>query len=51
MNKQLQVGPDTCRYLEERSITVQAAEIREAVRIYKELADGALVAGLFHSAC
>ena len=51
MNKQLQVHPDTCRYLEERSITVHVAETREAVEIYNDLTEGALVAGLFHSTC
>jgi len=51
MNKQLHVPPDTCRYLEERSITVHVAETREAVKIYNELTEGALVGGLFHSTC
>jgi hypothetical protein len=51
MNKQLHVSPDTCRYLEERSITVYVAETREAVKIYNDLTEGALVAGLFHSTC
>ena len=51
MNKQLHVHPDTRRYLEERSITVHVAETREAVRIYNDLTEGALVAGLFHSTC
>ncbi len=51
MNKQLHVHPDTCRYLEERSITVHVAETREAVRIYNELTGHVLVAGLFHSTC
>jgi hypothetical protein len=51
MNKQLQVHPDTRRYLEERSVTVHIAETREAVRIYNELTEGTLVAGLFHSTC
>jgi hypothetical protein len=51
MNKQLQVHPDTCRYLEERSITVHVAETREAAEIYNDLTEGALVAGLFHSTC
>jgi hypothetical protein len=51
MNKQLHVPPDTCRYLEERSITVHVAETREAVKIYNDLTEGALVAGLFHSTC
>lgn len=51
MNKQLQVHPDTRRYLEERSITVHIAETREAVKIYNDLTEGTLVAGLFHSTC
>jgi hypothetical protein len=51
MNKQLHVHPDTCRYLEERSITVHVGETREAVRIYNDLTEGVLVAGLFHSTC
>lgn len=51
MNKRLRVPPDTCRYLEERSITVHVAETREAVKIYNDLAGGTLVAGLFHSTC
>ena len=51
MNKQLHVRPDTCRYLDERSITVHVAETREAVRIYNDLAGRTLVAGLFHSTC
>jgi hypothetical protein len=51
MNKQLHVHPDTCRYLEERSITVHVAETREAVKIYNDLTNDTLVAGLFHSTC
>jgi hypothetical protein len=51
MNKQLLVHPDTYRYLEERFVTVQVAETREAIKIYNDLAEGALVAGLFHSMC
>ena len=51
MNRQLHVHPDTCRYLAERSITVHVAETREAVKIYNDLAEGALAAGLFHSTC
>jgi hypothetical protein len=51
MNEQLHVHPDTRRYLEQRSITVHVAETREAVRIYNDLAEGTLVAGLFHSTC
>jgi hypothetical protein len=51
MNQQLRVHPDTRRYLDERCITVHAAETREAVKIYNDLAGGTLVAGLFHSTC
>ena len=51
MNKLLYVHPDTRRYLEERSIPVHVAETREAVTIYNDLAEGTLVAGLFHSTC
>jgi hypothetical protein len=51
MNKQLHVHPDTFRYLEERCVTVYVAETCEAVKIYNDLAEGALVAGLFHSTC
>jgi hypothetical protein len=51
MNKQLQIDPVTRRYLEQRSVTVHVAETREAVEIYNELAEGAPVAGLFHSTC
>jgi hypothetical protein len=51
MHQQLRVHPATRQYLEERSITVHVAETREAVKIYNALAEGALVAGLFHSTC
>jgi hypothetical protein len=51
MNKQLRVHPDTCRYLEQRSITVHVAETREAVEIYNDLTAGTPAAGLFHSTC
>jgi hypothetical protein len=51
MNKQLQVRPDTCRYLQQRSITVHVAETRKAVKIYNALTEGTPVAGLFHSTC
>jgi hypothetical protein len=51
MNQQLHVHPDTCRYLDERSITVHVAETREAVKIYNDLTGRTLVAGLFHSTC
>jgi hypothetical protein len=51
MKKQLQVHPDTLRYLQERSVTVHLAETHEAVKIYNELIEDTLVAGLFHSTC
>jgi hypothetical protein len=51
MNNQLHVHPDTFRYLETRSVTVHVAETRKAVKIYNDLAEGTLVAGLFHSTC
>ena len=37
--------------LPSRGFTVHVAETRAAVKIYNDLAEGALVAGLFHSAC
>jgi hypothetical protein len=51
MEKRLQVAPATYGYLERHSIKVHTAETTEAVRIYNELAEGTLVAGLFHSTC
>jgi hypothetical protein len=51
MEKRLQVAPGTYEYLERHSIKVHTAETTEAVRIYNELAEGTLVAGLFHSTC
>jgi hypothetical protein len=51
MNKQLQVPAATRHYLEQRAVTVHVAETREAVKIYNDLAENALVAGLFHSTC
>lgn len=51
MNQQLHVHQDTCRYLDERSITVHVAKTRDAVKIYNDLTEGTLVAGLFHSTC
>jgi hypothetical protein len=51
MNQRLQVPPATCHYLEQHGVTVHVAETREAVKIYNDLAEGALVAGLFHSTC
>ena len=51
VTRQLRVRPAARRYLEQRSITVRTAETREAVEICNELAEGALVAGLFRSPC
>jgi hypothetical protein len=51
MDRRLLVDPRTLDFLGERSIAVHVAETREAVKIYNELADGVLVAGLFHSTC
>jgi hypothetical protein len=51
MDRRLLVDPRTLDFLGERSIAVQLAETREAVKIYNELADDVLVAGLFHSTC
>ena len=51
MVARLRVRPDTCRYLEERSITVHVAGTREAVKICNDLTDDTLVAGLFHFTC
>jgi hypothetical protein len=51
MARQLQVGPATRDYLNQRGIAVHVAETREAVKIYNELAERGLAAGLFHSTC
>lgn len=51
MDQQLQVSPATLEFLSERSVTVQIAETREAVRIYNKLAEDTPVGGLFHSTC
>ena len=51
MNRRLQVDPRTLDYLARRSVTVHAAETREAVRIYNDLARDVPVGGLFHSTC
>jgi len=51
MTTRLQVHPATRRYLEQRSVTVHVAETREAVKIYNDLTESTLVAGLFHSTC
>lgn len=51
MDKRLQVDPATYEYLERHSIKVYTAETGEAVKVYNELAEGVLVAGLFHSTC
>jgi hypothetical protein len=51
MDLRLQIAPATEDYLHERSIKVHVAETGEAVKIYNELAEAALVGGLFHSTC
>ena len=51
MYRRLQVDPRTLEFLAARSVAVQVAEMREAVRIYNDLADRAPVAELFHSTC
>ena len=51
MNRRLQVDPRTLDYLDDRSAAAHAAETREAVKIYNDLAEGVPVAGLFHSTC
>jgi hypothetical protein len=51
MEERLQVDPRTRDYLERRSVQVHIAETREAVKLYNELTDAVLVAGLFHSTC
>jgi hypothetical protein len=52
MQLQLQVDPSTVELLEQRGITVHIAETTEAVQLYNDLAaNGAAVAGLFHSTC
>ena len=51
MDQRLQVPPGTRHYLEQRFVTVHVAETRQAMRIYNDLAEETLVAGLFHSTC
>lgn len=52
MQRQLQVDPRTLDLLKERGVTVHIAETNEAVQVYNDLAaNGAAVAGLFHSTC
>lgn len=51
MTGRLRIDQRAQRLLDERSITVHAAETGEAVEIYNELAGETLVGGLFHSTC
>jgi hypothetical protein len=51
MDQRLQVSPATLEFLAERSVTVEVAETREAIRIYNKLAEDTPVGGLFHSTC
>lgn len=51
MDQRLEVSPATLDFLAERSVSVEVAETREAVRIYNKLAEDSPVGGLFHSTC
>ena len=51
MDRRLQIPPATRHFLEQCCVTLHVAETREAVRIYNNLAEGTLVAGLFQSTC
>jgi hypothetical protein len=51
MQLQLQVDPDTLKYLDERGVAAHVAETTQAVKLYNELATTSLVGGLFHSTC
>lgn len=51
IDRQLQVMPETLRYLQERSIEVHVLETREAMTVYNTLAETVAVGGLFHSTC
>jgi hypothetical protein len=49
---QLQTGPATLDFLNERGITIHAEETKAAVELYNDLAEQGLpVGGLFHSTC
>ncbi len=49
--RQLQVAPATRDYLKQHRAAVHVAETREAVKIYNELAERGLAAGLFYFTC
>jgi hypothetical protein len=51
MQLQLQVGPATLEFLDEKGVAAHVAETTEAVRLYNELAATQPVGGLFHSTC
>jgi hypothetical protein len=51
MDRRLHVDQATLRYLEERSVEVHMLETREAVKVYNDLAEDNVLAGLFHSTC
>lgn len=51
MDQRLEVDPATLEFLKERDVTVHVAETLDAVRIYNDLAESVLAAGLFHSTC
>lgn len=47
----LRVCPETMKLLEERGVTAHVVRTKEAVRLYNELRESSLVAGLFHTTC
>ncbi len=51
INERLQVSQDTLRMLKELGVSVHVLQTKEAVRVYNELREKALVGGLFHSTC
>ncbi|MFQ5604045.1 MAG: Mth938-like domain-containing protein [bacterium] len=51
MDEQLQVPPETLNYLRDCKVQVHIHQTEEAVRLYNELCQTALVGGLFHSTC
>jgi hypothetical protein len=47
----LRVCTETVRLLEERGVTAHVVRTKEAARLYNELRESSLVAGLFHTTC
>ena len=50
-HKQLQVCPETLKFLEEKDIPVHVLQTEEAIKLYNELRETEKVGGLFHSTC